>query len=91
VVRDVSVLPHPRRRRPATAIMAELETAVREQALRRIGLSVSLDEDAAPARALYERLGYRHAHGPYIASTMLSGDQGEFPVGAVLDYLVKDL
>ena len=90
-VRDVKVLEPRRRRGAAAAIMQVLEDAAREQAFRRIGLSVGLDEDAVPARALYERLGYRHAHGPYLMSTNLDGDDGPFPVGAVLDYLVREL
>jgi len=33
----------------------------------------------------------RHAHGPYISSTTLDGDDGPMPVGSVLAFLVKDL
>lgn len=62
---------------------------VRDAGTGRIGLSVSADD--GPARALYEALGYRHAHGPMISSVNLDGDDGPIPVGAVLTYLVKDL
>lgn len=86
-VRDVFVLAEHRRRGAARRIMRLLETAAGEM---RFGLSVSLDDDAAPARALYGGLGYRHAHGPFATSTNLDGDDGPIPVGAVMDYLVKD-
>lgn len=90
-VRDVFVVSERRREGVARAIMAALEDAVRGMGMLRIGLSVSLDDEAAPARALYHRLGYRHAHGPYISSATLAGDHGPIPVGAVLTYLVRDL
>jgi len=90
-VRDVFVASGHRRRGVARAVMKALEEATRQSGMRKIGLSVALDDDAAPARALYDRLGYRHAHGPYVTSGVLQGDDGPFPVGAVLTYLVKDL
>lgn len=90
-VRDVFVARPRRRLGVATALMAVLEEAVRDRGLPRIGLSVSLDDDAAPARALYERLGYAHAHGPFVSSTDLIGDDGPIAVGAVMNYLVRDL
>jgi len=90
-VRDVFVARPRRRLGVATALMAALEAAARDRGFLRIGLSVSLDDDAAPARALYERLGYAHAHGPYVSSTDLIGDDGPIAVGAVMTYLVRDL
>jgi len=90
-VRDVSVLERSRRRGVATAVMRFLEDEARGAAFSRAGLAVSLDEGSAPARALYERLGYRRAHGPFVASTILYGDDEPFPVSAVLVYLVKEL
>jgi len=90
-VRDVFVVRPRRRLGVATGIMALLEDAARDRGMFRIGLSVALDEDAAPARALYDRLGYAHAHGPYVSSTTLEGDEGPIPVGAVMNYLVKEL
>jgi len=90
-VRDVFVRPERRRRGVARSIMAALEAAAREQGMRRVGLAVGLDEDAAPARALYDELGYRHAHGPFVSSTNLAGDDGPIPVGAVLTYVVRQL
>lgn len=89
-VRDVFVAPAHRRSGIASAIMAVLEGVAGER-VERIGLSVSRSEDAAPARSLYAGLGYRHAHGPYVTSASLEGEDGQLPVGAVLDYLVKDL
>jgi GNAT superfamily N-acetyltransferase len=90
-VRDVFVVPERRRSGVATAIMAWLEDAARSAGVDRIGLSVSLDDGAAPARALYERLGYRHAHGPYISSATLDGADGPMPVGGIFAYLVREL
>jgi GNAT superfamily N-acetyltransferase len=90
-VRDVSVAEAFRRRGIATAVMHALEDETRSAGFGRIGLSVGIDDDAAPARALYERLGYRHAHGPFVISTVLRGDDGPFAVGAAVVYLVKDL
>jgi GNAT superfamily N-acetyltransferase len=90
-VRDVFVVRQRRRLGVATALMATLEETVRDRGMLRIGLSVALDAEAAPARALYERLGYAHAHGPYVSSTDLIGDAGPIAVGAVMTYLVKEL
>jgi GNAT superfamily N-acetyltransferase len=88
-VRDVFVARPRRRLGVATEMMVRLGDAAREHGMLRVGLSVALDEDAAPARALYERLGYEHAHGPYVASSTLEGDEGPIPVGSVMTYLVK--
>ena len=90
-VRDVFVAPHRRREGVARAIMTSLEGAARGAGTARIGLSVSLGDDAAPARALYAELGYRPAHGPYISSMTLATNDGPMPVGALMTYLVKDL
>ena len=90
-VRDVFVSRTRRRLGVATALMGALEDAVRERGMARVGLSVSLDEEAAPARVLYERLGYLHAHGPFVSSADLLRDDGPVAVGAVMNYLVKEL
>ena len=90
-VRDVSVLEPFRRRGVATAVMGALEDETRAAGFGRIGLSVSAGDEGVAARALYDRLGYRHAHGPFVTSTVLDGDDGPIPVSAVLTYLVKDL
>ncbi len=90
-VRDVFVARPRRRLGVATAMMTELEGAASGHGMRVVGLSVALDEDAAPARALYDHLGYRHAHGPYVSSANLEGDEGPIAVGSVMTYLVKDL
>ena len=90
-VRDVFVARPRRRLGVATGVMALLEEAARDRGMLRVGLSVALDEDAAPARELYEQLGYAHAHGPYVSTANLAGDEGPIPVGSVMDYLVKDL
>ena len=88
-VRDVFVAPNRRRQGVARMIMASLEEAARERGMQRVGLAVSLGDEAAPARALYEHLGYRRAHGPFISSATLAGDDGPIAVGAVLTYLVR--
>jgi GNAT superfamily N-acetyltransferase len=90
-VRDVFVLPERRRSGMATAIMQALEGVSRTNGWSRIGLAVATSDDAEPARRLYEALGYRHAHGPFISSADLASDDGPLPVGSVMTYLVKDL
>jgi ribosomal protein S18 acetylase RimI-like enzyme len=91
-IRDVAVVPEARRLGVATAMIAVLEVAVREGGLTRIGLSVALADDDAPARDLYVKLGYAVAHGPFISSTNLDDDDGRrIPVGAVMSYMTKAL
>lgn len=90
-VRDVFVALAHRNRGRATAIMNMLEAIVRERGTARIGLSVGVDDAALPARLLYGRLGYEVAHGPYVTSANLLGEDGPVRVGAVLTYLVKEL
>jgi GNAT superfamily N-acetyltransferase len=90
-VRDVGVLESHRRRGIARALMAALEDAALEAGSVRIGLAVALGEGDAPARALYDALGYERAHGPLISSTDLVGDDGPFPVGAAMVYVTKPL
>jgi hypothetical protein len=72
-------------------MIAALETAARERGLSRIGLSVALAADDAPAHDLYARLGYAVAHGPFITSTNLYDDDDGRPihVGAVMSHLTK--
>lgn len=89
-VRDVTVAEPYRRRGVARALMSKLEAEARAAGSDRIGLSVAMDE--VPARALYDVLGYRLAHGPFIASMDLEDDDGRpLPVGAVMLYLTKEL
>ena len=90
-IRDLFVVRPRRRLGVATALMDELERAAGGHALRIVGLSVALDDESEPARALYDHLGYHHAHGPYVASANLAGDEGPIAVGSVMTYLVKDL
>jgi GNAT superfamily N-acetyltransferase len=91
-IRDVETADTWRRRGVATTMMYELEAAVRENGFERVGLSVGLDEADTAARVLYCTLGYRHAHGPMISSTVLEGEDGRrIPVGGVVAYLVKEL
>lgn len=85
------VAPEHRRRGVATSLMHALEAASRERGLNRIGLTVAQDDDAAPARALYDRLGYRFAHGPFVSSVTIPGDDGPIHFATVLAYLTKEL
>jgi GNAT superfamily N-acetyltransferase len=89
-VRDVFVVAERRRSGVATAVMGALENAARMHGFSKIGLAVSAAGDSEPAPRLYEALGYRHAHGPFISSTTLASDDGPLPVGSAMHYLVKE-
>ena len=91
-IRDVGVVEDHRRRGVASAMIASLEAAAVDAGMTRIGLSVAMSDDDAPARALYAKLGYTLAHGPFITSTDLFDDDGRpIHVGAVMTYLTKPL
>ena len=90
-VRDLFVARQRRRLGVATAIMEGLERATDSHGMRIVGLSVALDDESAAARSLYDRLGYRDAHGPYVESVNLDGDRGPIAVGSVMTFLVKNL
>jgi GNAT superfamily N-acetyltransferase len=91
-IRDVTVAPEARGLGVATAMIAALETAVRDRGLSRVGLTVALDAEYAPARDLYAKLGYEFAHGPFVMSTNLYDDDGRpIHVGAVSSYMTKSL
>ena len=90
-IRDVGVVGSARRRGVATALIGALEDAARERDMDRIGLTVAQGEEDASARALYDKLGYAFAHGPFITSTNLWDEGGvPIPVGAVMIYRVKE-
>jgi GNAT superfamily N-acetyltransferase len=89
-VRDVYVVQTLRRRGVATAVMAALEREAVARGYPIVGLTVSQRDDGTAARALYERLGYLEAHGPFVASTILETDGGPLPVHVIAMYLVKD-
>ena len=91
-IRDVGVVEDHRRRGVATAMIASLEAAAAERGMTRIGLSVALSDDDAPARALYGSSATRSRTGPFISSTDLFDDDGRpIHVGAVMSYLTKVL
>jgi GNAT superfamily N-acetyltransferase len=91
-IRDLEVSPAWTRRGIGTALIAAAEAEVRRSGFGRIGLGVGLERSYAPARSVYEGLGYRTAHGPFIAAALLKGDDGRpLPVAGVCMYLVKDL
>jgi GNAT superfamily N-acetyltransferase len=89
-LQDVFVPEEHRRRGIATELSRAAEALVRSRGYRRIALDV--DVDSRPARALYERLGYREAGTPprHVQGTiMLRGKP--FSYDAHLLDLVKDL
>ncbi|MGZ4148354.1 MAG: GNAT family N-acetyltransferase, partial [Actinomycetota bacterium] len=90
-VRAVEVTEHARRRGIATQLMAFLEREAAARGFERIGLTVSEGPEAIAARALYEGLGYRFAHGPFVSSATLDATEGPRPVYVVARYLVKSL
>lgn len=90
-VRDVYVVEHARRRGIASALMNESEGRARHDGFDKVGLTVSLDEQGAAARAMYRSLGYSKAHGPFVSSTSLATDLGLRPVFVVGLYLTKTL
>jgi GNAT superfamily N-acetyltransferase len=91
-IRDVGVVEEARRRGVASALIAAMEGEAAAAGMRRIGLTVAQGEEDAPARALYAKLGYLVAHGPFVTSTNLWADDGSpIPVGAVMAYLVREL
>lgn len=91
-IRDVGVVEDARRRGVGTALIYELERAVRAHEMRVIGMMVDIGRDAGPGELLYEKLGYLRAHGPFVSSTNLFDDDGKpIPVGAVMAFLTKSL
>jgi len=91
-IRDVGVADPFRRRGIGSLVIAGLEREAADAGADRVGLSVALGLDEAPARALYEKLGYRFAHGPFVQAARLVGDDGAgMPVAGVCSYLVKQL
>jgi len=90
VLQDVYVAESHRRRGVASKLSKAAEQLVRERGFTRIGLDV--DVDNAPARALYEKLGYRETGTPprhVSGAIMLRGRP--FSFDAVLIDLVKEL
>jgi GNAT superfamily N-acetyltransferase len=91
-LRDLAVSDAWTRRGIGTALVAAAEREVRAAGFDRIGLGVGLEPSYGPARAMYERLGYRTAHGPFISAARLEDDEGRaVPVAGVCRYLVKVL
>jgi hypothetical protein len=54
--------------------MEALEREARSAGVPGIGLDTGTDEGFAPARSLYERLGYAQVSGPFIASARMPAD-----------------
>jgi GNAT superfamily N-acetyltransferase len=91
-IRDLEVSAGWLRRGIGQGLVAAAEAEVRSAGFGRVGLGVGLEPSYAAARSMYERLGYRTAHGPFVAAARLEGDDGRpFPMAGVCLYLVKDL
>jgi GNAT superfamily N-acetyltransferase len=91
-IRDLEVSPAWARRGIGTGLVGAAEAEARSAWFDRIGLGVGLEPSYAAARALYEGLGYRFAHGPFVAGARLDEDDGRpIPVAGVCLYLVKEL
>jgi GNAT superfamily N-acetyltransferase len=56
---DIFVQKNARRKGIASALLNACEAAAREKGHRKLGLSVGHSEEFAPARQLYEKLGYK--------------------------------
>jgi len=91
-IRDLGVAAAWRRRGIATALVAAAERETRSAGFARLGLGVGVDDDSAPARSLYRRLGYVFAHGPFVQAARLETGEGmALPVAGVCTYVVKEL
>lgn len=91
-IRDLAVSESWTRRGIGTALVGAAEHEVRAAGFDRIGLGTGIEPSYAPARAMYERLGYRTAHGPFVSAARLEDDEGRaIPVAGVCVYLVKTL
>ncbi len=90
VIQDVYVAESHRRRGVASKLSESAEQLARESGFARIGLDV--DVENAPARALYEKLGYRESGTPprHVSGTITLRGR-PFSFDAVLIDLVKDL
>jgi GNAT superfamily N-acetyltransferase len=91
-IRDLAVSDAWTRRGIGSALVAAAEGEARDAGFDRIGLGVGLEVSYGPARSMYERLGYRTVHGPFISAATLEDDEGRpLPVAGVCMYLVKRL
>ena len=91
-IRDLEVSGASSRRGIGSSLVAAAEAEARSSGFDRIGLAVGLEPSYEAARSLYERFGYRTAHGPFVAAARLEDDEGRpVPVAGVCMYLVKDL
>ena len=91
-LRDVEVADAWRGRGIGTALVEALVEEARGVGADRVGLMVGIEETFGTAQRLYERLGFTQAHGPFVTSTRLEGEEGSwFAVAGVCVYLVKSL
>jgi len=91
-IRDVAVSQHAQRQGIGSALIEALEREAAAAGFTTIGLAVGIDEAYDAARSVYERLGYRFAHGPFISAARLETDDGNgMVVGGVCEFRVKAL
>jgi len=90
-VEDLHVLPGRRRRKVATRLVEACERLASDRGYATLGLAVGVDN--WPARALYERCGFRDAgHGEFAVSGRYWGDDGiPFEGRETCVYLTKPL
>jgi len=91
-IRDLAVGEDRQRRGIGTALIRGLEHEASEAGHDRIGLMVGLEETYGAARQVYDRLGYRQVHGPFVTAARLEAEDGSgLGVAGVVVYLAKDL
>jgi GNAT superfamily N-acetyltransferase len=91
-IRDLAVVQATRRQGIGSALIAALEREASVAGFATIGLTVGLDDDYQAARGVYERRGYRFAHGPFISAARLeTEDGGAVAVGGLVEFRMKSL
>jgi len=91
-IRDLAVADDMQRQGIGSALIEALEREAAAAGFTTIGLAVGIDDAYEAARYLYERLGYRFAHGPFISASRLDTDDAKgMVVGGVCEFRVKAL
>jgi [ribosomal protein S18]-alanine N-acetyltransferase len=89
-LRDVEVVEAWRRRGVGKRLVEACCGETARRGFDRLGLMVSTDEAAGPARTLYEALGFELVHGPFISTTRLEAEDGTwFAVGTACVYMTR--
>jgi GNAT superfamily N-acetyltransferase len=91
-IRDLAVSHDVQRQGVGSALLGALEREAATAGFATIGLAVGIDDAYEAARGLYDRHGYRFAHGPFIAAAQLEMDDGSgVAVASVCEFRVKRL